>query len=203
MTDKTEKNMLMIILGIITVVGVLVAGAAFLPGGQEDNKIVAYNTFVFEKKQDDFWYTQVQQGDLAYELPLRYNPYDVENVEVVGKLNAIQFGGGDIYITFDPDSEKFSHIALGAAELSLSLGSVFNKPPLPACTFDDGTETCEGLDVVTCEDTDKSVVYLRDVDVPPRVTLQGNCVILEGKDFDLIKSIDRVLYLWLNIMPAQ
>jgi hypothetical protein len=183
------------ILGII-IAGIFIAGRFYTP--REPSRLI-YNQFEF-KKADGVWKTEWQRDGQVYDITLRYNPKEVESVPVSGGLNGT-FKRQPFYLTFDPDenSSDFKYLALGIAELGLNLVRGMGAQIESACTKN-LSDACGDHAIVTCDDDDKAVFYLRTAP-EPRVTLDGNCLVLEGKELDLLKAVDRVLYHFYRIMP--
>ncbi len=181
---------------VLIVIGIFQASKFYTPS--EPSRLV-YNNFEF-KKSEGFWHTQWQQNEQVYNVSLRFNPKEVETVTVSGRLNDT-FRRQPFYLTFDPDANQsdFKYLALGFSEFGLSIVRAFGGTVESACTKN-MTGVCDDHAIVTCADDDKAVVYFRSAP-EPRVTLDGNCLTLEGKELDLIKAIDRVLYHFYKIMP--
>jgi hypothetical protein len=160
---------------------------------------ITYNQFEFTQK-NNVWYTEWQKDGQTYELGIRYNPLEVENVSVSGKLNET-FNRQPLYITFDPEQKEgdYKYLALAIAEFGLPAVKAMGAGIQSACT-QNTSEACEAHAIVTCDDDDKSVMYLRIAN-ETRVLLDGNCLVVEGNGLNLIKAIDRVLYHFLKIMP--
>lgn len=158
--------------------------------------VVEYNYFKFEEV-GNMWQTNVKLESQLYEAIFRFNPKQVENVSVVGNFSG--FRKSPIYITFDPDvdSDKFKYLALAATELSLHIVRALNYTVEAACTKN-VSEACFNRSVVNCGD-DASVIYLV-ADAPARISLNGSCVTLSGEGFDLLRSVDRLLFQWYKIM---
>lgn len=168
-------------------------------GSPEEYKpnIIEYNFFEFEEIQG-FWETDIQLDDKLYRASFRFNPEDVQHVEINGAFGG--FKTQPIYLTFDPEaeSEEFKYLALGTTELSLHLIRALNYSVEAACTKN-VTAACMDRPIVNCQDENKSVIYL--VPKPPaQITLEDNCITVSGAEFDLVKSIDRLLFQWYKIM---
>ncbi len=151
-------------------------------------------------KIENMWYTQLQFGDKMVTLPLRFNPLEVQNVKIHGKLSDA-FNRKDIYITFDPRNRtgaNFTILALGAAELSLSLAKAMEINVIAACAYD-VPEVCGNRPIVSCDEKNKSAILISDIGTP-EILLYKECVVLKGHDIGLLKSIDRFLYQWYRIM---
>ena len=164
----------------------------------EPYETVTFNSFEFTKIAGT-WYAQWQHENRLVSLALRYNPYEVENVSVLGELGE-GFKQSKVYIAFDPYTEpdSFKYLALASAELSQSIVKAFNKQIIPACTRYEN-ETCENVSIVTCDDKDKAVIHIVAGE-PTQIIMKDNCVTLQGKDFELLRSVDKLLYLWYKII---
>lgn len=187
---------------IVLAILALIAGAILLVSKyfiepKRPSRLI-YNNFEFTKREG-MWHTQWQRDGQVYDVVLRYNPLEVENVSVSGRLNDT-FRRQPFYITFDPDepAKNFKYLALGVAELGLSLVRAMGAQIVSACTKN-LTDACADRPIVTCDD-DLAVIYLRTRN-ETKVRLQGNCLILEGTELELIRAIDRVLYHFYKIMP--
>lgn len=162
---------------------------------------VRYNGFIFEYYAG-LWNTQWQQDGQVYNLRLHYNPRQVGNVSIAGDgaWNATQ----ETYITFDPaEDEQFSNVALSAAELSLSLVNAFGISPVAACTTNT-TYACSTRPIISCETAPKSasVIYLKR-EGPAKVELRGSCAIIQGRDSEILRAAERVIYGWYGIIRSD
>lgn len=187
-----------IVIGLIVVFFAVFVGVKYFYPETEPYETVNYNNFEFTKIAGT-WYAQWQHENRLISLALRYNPYEVEDVQVTGGITE-DFQQTDIHITFDPysDPESFKYLALASSELSQSIVKAFNKNVIPACTQYEN-ETCSNISIVTCDDTDKAVIQII-AEEPTQITMQDNCIILQGKDFELLRSVDKLLYLWYKII---
>jgi len=162
----------------------------------EENYI--YNGFSFVYL-DNLWYTQVMRPDgTLLDIPLRFGPKDIENVSTEGVIDE-SFMKNEVYVTFDPTDTPLSYVALSASELSSNLASGMGVLPVAACSENE-TDACAIRPIVDCDDKDKAVIYLKKSNSSASVKLNGNCVILEGEDWELIKAVDRFLYKWYQVM---
>ena len=80
----------------------------------------------------------------------------------------------------------------------MHLVRALNISVIAACTKNE-TDACIDRPIVTCDDPEKSVIYLASKP-PTQVVLDSNCVELWGHEFDLLKSVDRLLFRWYEIM---
>lgn len=186
-----------IILGVMVLIAVMIAS----PSSKEIKPTLEYNYFPFYEEQG-MWKTTLQNGKQTFELMLRYNPEQVENLEYSGKLEPAFIQTRPIYITFDPDApeEQMKYLALAAAETGLSLVRGFGLEIEGACTKN-LTEACINRSIVRCGDN-ASVVYLKLSD-ETKTTLNGTCITIQGKDWSIVQAVDRMLYEWYGIIKPK
>jgi len=157
---------------------------------------MAYNGFEFTKL-GPLWYFQWQQGDKLYNVPLRYNPKEVLDVPLVGTYDE-RFQQQDIYITHDPAETGLTYVALGTSELSISLANVMKANLIASCSANT-TEACWDRPIVTCDDKDKAVIYIRK-SPETKIIFAGNCAVIEGDGVDLLRAVDKLLYMWYKVI---
>ncbi len=184
---------------IFLVISIAFVGYVFFGYEPEPPKpeSIEYNHFEFYHI-GGLWETAIQLDTQVYDAIFRFNPDQVQDVAVKGTLGDF---GQPVYITFDPvqnDTNAYKYLALASSELSLHIIRALEKEVIAACTNNE-TDACIERPIVTCDDTDKNVIYLK-TDAPPRITLDGTCITLQGKDMDLLKSADRLLFQWYKIM---
>ncbi|MBI2142031.1 hypothetical protein HYU15_00900, partial [Candidatus Woesearchaeota archaeon] len=145
---------------------------------------------------------QWKQDRQLYNLRLHFNPYQVENVSIIGDEG--WSARESMFITFDPEEgEKFSYTALAAAELSLSLNNAFGITPVAACT-ENVTAGCASRPVVGCGSApaNSSVIYLKEGS-PAEITLQGGCATIQGRGEELVRAAEKAIYQWYGIIRAS
>ncbi|MBI2575566.1 hypothetical protein HYV82_06800 [Candidatus Woesearchaeota archaeon] len=196
--DNSTRYFL-IIAAVIVVLTVAVFSIRALKSEQK-YETVTYNGFVFEQYAG-LWNTQWKQDGQLFNLRLHYNPYQVENVSIIGEEG--WSAGESMFITFDPEEgEKFSYTALAAAELSLSLNNAFGITPVAACT-ENITAGCASRPVVGCGSApaNSSVIYLKEGS-PAEITLQGGCATIQGRGEELVRAAEKAIYQWYGIIRA-
>ena len=198
--EETYGSVFLMVLGIVVVLGLIAIffGMKYVYNPQPPS--MRYNNFEF-RQEDKFWHTLWQRNDKVYTISLRYNPQEVQDVPVFGVLNNTFNTRKTIYVSLDPSVEKtqFKYLAVAGSELSINLAGPLNKQVTAACTVN-VSSACINRPIVSCNDIDKNVIVL-DATGDPRITLNGTCMTFTGKDLDLIKSIDKAIYLWLGIIP--
>lgn len=153
---------------------------------------------------DNFWYTQLKspKGTKVYDMALRYSPTDLKNITIEGQLNTNLFDNEtQFYVTFNPTGKSLSYVSLAVADFDTHMTKVFEKVPIAACDRNE-TEACTERPIITCSSTDKLVLYVRESD-RLRVYYNGNCIVIEGTGFDLVRGADRVLYNLYHIMEQK
>jgi hypothetical protein len=147
------------------------------------------------------WYTQLKspKGSKIYNLAMRYSPRDLENIFIEGNLDTNFFNNqSEFYVTFDPTGREFTHILLAVADFDNHMAKIFEKNPIAACDRNE-TEPCATRPIITCEDTDKLVLYIKESE-KLRAYYNNNCIVVEGRDFDIVKGVYRILYNLYEIM---
>lgn len=161
---------------------------------------VTYNNFDFFY-YDDLWHFQWQSGNNEYNVHLRFNPKQAENVSVIQLTPFNNFTTDKVYVTFDPAGNLTSYTVLATGELSLSMKKVFGKNPIGSCARN-VTEACAGVDIITCDNTNESVVFLKEAP-ETKVIIDDNCLTIQGQKLELLRAVDRVLYEWYGIMKPD
>ncbi len=166
-----------------------------------------YNGYSFVYA-DGMWYTQVQRENQLWDIPLHFSPKDMENITISGHFN-LPKNKTNVYITYNPiDKNPKKFEALGGLELGLNMVKSFGVVPIAACDrnkadneFDqiEIDKACKDRPIVTCNDKDKAVVYLKQEE-PTHIEMKGDCVVLQGKEWDLIRAIDKFILVWYGIM---
>ena len=146
------------------------------------------------------WNTQWQRGTSVYDVHIRYGPREAESIRILTGENSTFNPNGKLYITHDPKEFGLGYVALASAELSLTLSQAFNVTPIGACTFT--MSQCAGSPIVTCDNADGAVIYLKEVEQPDQtaVILNGNCMTIQGNKEELMRAADKVIWIWYGII---
>jgi len=171
-----------------------------LEGKLKPDEGYVYNgySFVFA---NGLWYTQVQNiaGTSLFEIPLHYSPKSVEDIQIEGQFNTTIFNNEKgIYITFNPLGQDLNYVALAVGEFDQSIIKAFNKVPIAACDKNE-TKACENRPIITCDNTNKPVLYLKQ-EPEPKVIFKNNCMIVQGIGPDIVRSTNRLLLNLYGIM---
>ncbi len=198
MNEKCWYHNALIWSGILIILIILGFYTLFQTYKPNRYQTVSYNHFDFIKA-GGLWNTEWQKGNTIFNIRLRFNPYDVKNVSVSGIFDP-GFNKPTIYITFDPEAGNFTTMSLAAAELSINMVQAIGITPIAACATNI-TDICTERPIIKCGDTNKSVIYLLGQG-ESGIAARGTCIILLGEGLELLKSVDRLLYAWYNIMPV-
>lgn len=157
-----------------------------------------YNGFNFVQI-DDIWYTEMVNRNRRLTIPLHYGPKDVETVTLTGEIDSRFIDAKLVYVTFNPLDHNLSYVAIANGELSLSLARAMGLKLKAAC-IQNATSPCAKQPILSCgADKEHAIVELRQAN-ETSVTYMGNCVLIQGRDWELVKAVDRVLLKWYNIM---
>ncbi len=216
---SSEKSLIIGIFFIILVLGSIIAFSIFnkpepktleelhvlnLKGKLKPEQGYIYKGVYSFITLDNLWYTQLTspKGTKIYNLALRYSPKDLQEIAIEGNLNSNFLNNqSEFYNTFNPTGKELSYVSLAIADFSTHMAKVFEKEPIGACDRNE-TEPCKTRPLVTCEDKDKLVLYIKESE-RFRTYYNNNCIVVEGKGFDLVKGVDRVLYNLYNIMEQE
>ena len=175
--------------------------------GEPSENNYMYNGYSFVYA-DGMWYTQVQRENKLWDIPLHFGPKDLENITASGSYN-IPKNKTNVYITYNPiDKNPKKFEALGGLELGLNMVKSFGVVPIAACDRNKADneidqieidKACTERPIVTCSNKDKAVIYLKQEE-PAHIEMKGNCVVIQGKEWDLIRAIDKFILVWYGIM---
>ena len=200
-SPKRNIKIILVLIAIIVIAALLYKGNQYYEEKKEyDATHKVYNYYTFEN-DEIHWKTTWINNNQPYILNFRHWPGELEDIKIIGKLNSVFSDADDVYLTFDADGENFDYLALAATEISLNINQVLGKNIFAACIANN-TPDCYMRPIVTCEDRETAVIFLR-VAENPQVILSGNCMTLEGTDEELVMAAERVLYAWYGIMQVQ
>jgi len=193
--ESGNKSWIILLVSVIVIAAIF---AVFFLTRADEGK-VTYNNFEFVNI-DGLWQTKWEREGQLYILDFRFNPEQVEDVPVEGATD-VRFQLETVYLTIDPSEEKLQETAyksVAAIELSRKLTDPFYRTVVTACTRNE-TEACSERPIVTCENTNSSVIYLKKAD-ETKIILDGNCVTIQGTGQEIIRAADKALFQWLGIM---
>jgi len=195
-TEVSNKTSWMIVGGIIALTVVVFAIFFLIP--ERENKIT-YNAFEFVYV-NELWQTEWERDGQLYIPAFRFHPKEVENVPITGNVDS-RFRLESVYLTVDPSqvkTEEEAYLTVAAVELSLKLESLFEGKVVTACTRNE-TDGCVDRPIITCENTNSTVMYLKQAG-EAKVVVNGNCVTIQGAGEEIVRAVDKVLYQWMGII---
>ena len=141
-----------------------------------------------------------QNNKHQVDIPIISDPYSIEDIPILNEVKTKILDKDGVYITLDPYGSSKS--VLAAIEINRVLGTndygVF-KIPTQSATYKPTNTT---FPYITCTDATKQigVIYLL-VENKTRIASLGECVVVEGKDYDdLIKAADKLTLHLLGVM---
>ncbi|MBS3158637.1 hypothetical protein J4206_05105 [Candidatus Woesearchaeota archaeon] len=168
----------------------------------EKAKEYIYNNIEF-KREGDFWYADLKTGNTIYSAEFYYGPREIENIQIAGEnVFGTAFQNEKLYVTFDPNESKYSRsennestmkfVALAVGQIDTHFIKTFKKQIIAACTNEEAP-ACFGRPIINCENaTDTAVILVKEA-AKPKITFAGNCTIVEGKEWDLIKAAENMV----------
>ena len=173
-----------------------------------------YNNYEFRQDKNKIWNTQVYDpinNDL-YSIGFHYGPKDILDIPINRKANDLlvyslnfspedqQLGEnvGALFLLMDPYIES-SKQTLSFFELKNSLETTF-KLKIGAVFTNKHLDRPE-IPTRKCGETYEPIIYLKWAN-PAQITMFGdNCIVVQGQGDEMLRSVDRLLYLFYNIMP--
>lgn len=135
-----------------------------------------------------------------YYINLRYDPLSLEDINIDRKIFHTLRDDNNVYITIDPDANLTSKATIAALEIDKFID---NKYFMNIAVNSSMTKPYHNFAVRTCENATKesSVIWLKKSD-KNQISLDNNCIIIEGKtEDDLIRGADRLSLYLIGIMP--
>jgi hypothetical protein len=149
---------------------------------------------------EGIWYTQFrsQKGTRLYDSAFRFGPKEAEEVPVEGFFDITSFDNStNYYVTFDPLGSQFNYVAVAIADFNQNMMAVFDKIPIAACDKNE-TSACVDRPIINCSNTNEVVLYVKERN-QTKIVFEDNCINVEGSGLDLVKAVDKVLYIFYGI----
>ncbi|MBI2129478.1 hypothetical protein HYU07_04515 [Candidatus Woesearchaeota archaeon] len=197
-TDSKKAIRVFLIAIIVLIVAfALIFSVKYFYSKEENPQEYKYGAYKFTKI-GGMWYTQIQNENNIFNIPLHYNPGEIKNISILGKIDGRFNFSKSIYLTSDPAESGAGYVALAAAELSLNMVQGLGLMPVAACS-ENRTIPCAVRPIINCTNTNEPVIYLKETG-KAEVELKGNCVVIKGVNVDLVRATDRLLYQLYKIM---
>jgi len=199
---KSTKNLIYLVVGILVLLGIILLLRNYIPDDADD-----YNGFHITKGSDDLWHVELTIENTEYDIPLHYHPTELEDIVVWGDPNwffrlLTTYGLNAAYLTFNPiqPQEGLKYVALASAEISLTMGQVFNVKPIAACLVNE-TSACDDRPIVDCSSDDRMVIYIKEnFNNRTSITEDTNCITVEGQGVDVLRAAEKLIYYWLGVV---
>ena len=199
-SGKDTKVLLYAIGFIILLFAVFFLTQYFYESPKEELETYTYNGFEFYNLAG-LWHTNWQRQNEIFSIHLRYGPRESDDIEILGVDDAESFSITDkVYITFDPEGEDLAYVALASTELTLSLKNAFLVNATASCLVNK-TEACSKRPIITCDNTNDTVIYMREAN-ETGVFIDGNCLIIQGRGEEIVRAADRVIWGWYGIIDT-
>ncbi|MBS3116224.1 hypothetical protein J4421_01375 [Candidatus Woesearchaeota archaeon] len=169
-----------------------------LEGELDEKEGYLYGEFSFVKA-DGLWWTEIMKNEnTLLRIPLHFGPKELEEIKIEGLLSQKFNQGEDVFVAIDPNvADKYYSLAI--SELSFNMVKGMNRFPIGSCTTED--TICENRTIINCDTSQgRPTVQLASEGNQPRVQFSGTCIKLSGQGPDIVKAVDRLLYLWYRIM---
>ena len=88
---------------------------------------------------------------------------------------------------------------MAVGEFDQNIIKAFGKIPIAACDKNE-TEACATRPIITCDNTDRAVLYLQQ-EPETKVIFDNNCIIVQGIGAEIVRAVDRLLLKLYGIMP--
>ena len=151
-----------------------------------------YNSFSFVNYSGS-WHTQYQLGNTLFVVTLNYGPRDLEYIPISGVFNATLFDSSRyVFMTFNPTGESLNYVGVATGEIDRTLIGAFGKAINGSCDRNE-TEICQTRPIINCENTkNKPVISIQDSN-ETKITLNNNCIIVQGHGPEIVKAADKLL----------
>jgi hypothetical protein len=102
-----------------------------------------------------------------------------------------------VYLAIDPEVvDKYYTLAI--SELSFNVVKGINRVPVGSCTKDN--PACDNRTIVSCDNTQGKPVIELALSDKAEVKMEGTCIKISGREYELVKAVDRVLLKWYGVM---
>lgn len=174
---------------------------ANLAGELSEDRGYLYNGFSFVK-YDGLWWTILKiMDERLVQVRLHFAPKELEEVTVLGELNDNFNKGEEVFIAIDPNVQD-KYYTLAVSELSFNVASGVDRTPVGTCTEEN--EACVGRPILSCDNNQENKPTIElSLTGSPGVFYDGACVKLQGEEYALVKSVDRFLYEWYQVMGSS
>ncbi len=144
-----------------------------------DNK-VEYDGHIFYNK-GDYWISNINGKELSF----RYNPREVEDIELVNfPIN------NKIYVAYNPQEFEQESFVL---QESMTLFKSTNTRPVLACYEE---EDCPNIPLINCSE-DSSIMF--KYNEKENIYIEDKCLVIEGSQEYQLRYVYKLIYWLLRI----
>jgi len=204
--DKGLNDVLKVFGILFVIILIAFAVGSYLRSSSKPKIETEYsNGFTFIKS-GNFWYTTIKNPILneEYNVDFRYPPSQVTDISIEGdptsffrllKSNNLNAA----YFTFNP-TKNLTYVNLAAADLAKFLNVINGVTLVAGCTINE-TVVCSNRPIITCKNQkDESLVIYIETSKDAKVSMEENCLTIQGEGDELVKAYTKLLFLWYNIL---
>src|SRR3989344_4982366 len=157
-----------------------------------------YNDFKLQKTPTG-WITWAYKDEQPYQLQLRHDPRNLENISVDPEIRDLVLSKPALATTIDPNMT--SRAVIGAIDIANILGrrlGLYGIQVIGATT----EFANNGTYVINCSDVQENLnVAVLKLGEETKVYLEDSCIILQGEtEEDINRAADRFIYQILGVM---
>ncbi len=180
---------------------IIVLAIGIYAANRHNNPEVEYQGHSFEKK-DGYWFTKIERDRKDVEIAFKLNPSEIGYVEVIGDYDP-SFVSNETYISQSVGNQSSRDEVLSYVELRENAKSGLGMALKNSCVSNKTYVEihCASFPSVDCY-SGKKVILIRPIG-EAEIKYEGDCVIVSGKDKEMQKVIDYLLYQWLNITEGD
>jgi len=167
-----------------------------LAGNLDADAGYVYNGYSFVKA-DGLWWTEMNKFGTLLKIPLHFGPQELEDIPISGELDPSFNEGEEVFIAIDPDVQN-KYYTLAISELSFNTVKGMDRLPIGSCTKENWA--CENRTIIDCENTQGKPVIELALANETKIELQGTCIKVSGREYGIVKAVDRILYQWYGVM---
>jgi hypothetical protein len=171
----------------------------------DDNNYV-YNNYEFTY-DELLWITKINRDNGEYIMSLHHGPRDLQDVSRAQNLKEFlkytylyenELGQrGTTFLQFPPDAKGVMGVAFLEMHNNIQEGIGIQVHP----AFSNNNTDRKDVPVKNCEDTEEPMIVLRHAS-PTQITYPSeNCVIVQGIDKEIWRSVDLLLYTLMGVIP--
>lgn len=167
-----------------------------LQGELDKEEGYIYNGYSFVYA-DGLWWTELNKFGTLLKVPLHFGPKELESVPIAGQLDSAFNDKEEIFIAINPNVRD-KYYTLAISELSFNVVKGLDRTPVGSCTEENWA--CENRTIVSCNNTQGKAVIELSLHNETGIEFSGTCINVHGREYELVKAVDRLLYRWYGVM---